>query len=136
MKYNDQVFAYASEVMSLGLFYLEYNDAIKEGDGLRLLRCWRYLLPLFKLTGRTNYSLEVLYMLYNYHYVFSPRQAQQLIWCRCINTHGMQGRNIACDLHMEHLNRLCKEAVQGLGANKTPDAIVRIGKCIGKVSDF
>ena len=34
----------------------------------------------------------------------------------------MQGRNISCDLHMEHLNRLAKTAVDGLGANKTERA--------------
>lgn len=73
------VFAYAAEVMSLGLFYVEFCDAIKECDGLRLLRCWRYILPLFKVTGRRNYTLEVFYILYNYHFVLPPRQAQQLI---------------------------------------------------------
>ena len=32
---------------------------------------------------------------------------------------------------MEHLNRACKFAIAGLGANSTPQAITRIGKCIG-----
>ena len=32
---------------------------------------------------------------------------------------------------MEHLNRICKDAISGLGANKTPAAIQRIGKCVG-----
>ena len=32
---------------------------------------------------------------------------------------------------MEHLNRLCKEAIAGLKANKTETAIVRVGKAIG-----
>ena len=36
------------EVLSLGLFYLEFKDAIREGDGLRVLRCYKYLLPLFR----------------------------------------------------------------------------------------
>lgn len=63
------------------------------------------------------------------------RHNSSLWWC-CVNMHGIQGRNIACDLHMEHLNRLCKDAVCGLGANKTPNAIIRMGKCIVKLSDF
>ena len=113
--------------MGLGLFYVEYCDAIKEGDGLCILRCWRYLWPLFKIARRTNYTLEAFYMLYNSHFVYSPRQAEQLIWCRCVNTHGLQGRNIPMDLHMEHLNFLCKEAISALGANKTPKAICRMG---------
>ena len=32
---------------------------------------------------------------------------------------------------MEHVNRACKDAIRGLGANKTEISIVRIGKAIG-----
>ena len=35
------------------------------------------------------------------------------------------------DMHMEHLNKVYKEAISGLGANKTPKTIVMIGKCLG-----
>ena len=132
----DGVLAYATETLSLGLFYMEYKDGIREGDGNRVLRCWQYLLPLFSVTGRTNYSLEVLYLLYQFHFDLTPRQAQQAIWGRFVNTHGTPGRNVACDLHLEHLNRLCKDAVAGLGANKTETVITRVGKCIGPLSEF
>ena len=57
-------------------------------------------------------------------------------WNRFINIHGIQGRNIPCDLHMEHMNRICKNAVYGLQANKTPSAIVRIGKSLGPLTDI
>ena len=131
LNYSDQILGYAKELMSLGLFYMEYTDAVHEGDGDRVLRCWRYLFPLFKYSGRKNYTKEAFNMLFSYHFTLSQRQAHQLIWSRFVNTTGLPGRNIACDLHMEHLNRVCKEAVCGLGANKTPKAITRIGKCIG-----
>ena len=36
---EDQVFRYAVEIMSIGCFYLEFSDAIREGDGNRILRC-------------------------------------------------------------------------------------------------
>ena len=71
-------------------------------------------------------------MLYSCDYTLSPRQSQQLLYSRFINTHGLPGRNIAADLHMEHLNRACKEAIKGLGANKS---ITRIGKAIGPLFD-
>ena len=48
--------------------------------------------------------------------------------------HGKIGRNISCDLHMEHLNRLLTTCISTLGINKTPTAIVRLGKCIGPMS--
>ena len=39
------VFFTTREVPTLGLMLMEFNDAIKEGDGNR---CWRYFLLLLK----------------------------------------------------------------------------------------
>lgn len=130
----DQVMQYSTQVLRLGLFYQEFSDAIKEGDGDRVLKCWRYLLPIFCYSGRKNYSVESLNMLCQYHHGLPARQAQQLIWSRFVNVHGLPGKNIPADLHQEHLNRLLKEAVHGLGSNKTEQAITRIGKALGTLS--
>ena len=132
---DDRVLQYSRLVMSIGLLYLEYCDAIKEGDGMRVLRCWRFMLLYFKCTGRTNYSIESFTMLAQYHFLFSQRQKQQLLWGRFINIHGLPAQNIPCDLFMEHLNRVCKEAVNGLGANKTPKGLDRIGKIVGTLDE-
>ena len=91
-------------------------DAIREGDGERVLRCWRYLLPVFKSSGRKN---EVLNMLCQFQYELTPRHAQELIWSRFVSTHEAPGRNIPSDLHQEHLNRIVKDAIRGLNTNKT-----------------
>ena len=128
---QDDITNYANEVISLGLFYSNYKDAVKEGDGQRVKVCWKYLLPIFKASDKRNYSGEVLRMLYSYYYTLSPRQARQLLYSRFVNIHGVPGRNIAADLHMEHLNRACKDSIRGLGANKTEKSITRIGKAIG-----
>lgn len=130
---KDAICCYSKHLLGLGCFYLEYRDAIKEGDGLRVLRCWRYLLPIFYATGRTNYSCEVLNMLHQ-ELTLPPRLSNQLLWSRFINTHGLPGRNIAGDLYMEHLNRVAKDAIKGLGANKTEQSIERVGKAIGTIA--
>lgn len=122
--------------MTVGLLYLEFSDSIKEGDGIRVLRCWRYMLLLFKVTGRTNYSIEVFTLLAQYHFLLSERERHQLIWGRFINIHGVPARNIPCDFFIEHLNRVAKEAVHGRRANKTKDALVRIGKAIGPLNSL
>ena len=49
---KDYVQEYAREVLTLGLLYMEFADAIREGNGERIIRCWRYLLLLFKATNR------------------------------------------------------------------------------------
>lgn len=117
--------------MSLLLLLLEYCNAIWEGDGDRVLRLWKFLLIVFKGANRRNYAIEAFTALAQYYFTLPPRLAEQLKWSRFINTSGYAGRNIPCDLHIEHINRAVKTAISGLGANLTPLAIVRVGKCIG-----
>ena len=125
------MYDYSRNLLSIGCLYLEMQDAIKEGDGERVLQCWRYLLPVFLNSGCKNYTIEAFQFLYQYQYGLTPRQAQQLIWSRFVNTQGVQGKNIPLDLHLDHLNRICKTSMGHLGANKTDDAIVRCGKALG-----
>ena len=128
---KDLVTEYAKQLLSLGLFYLEYRDSIREGDGERVLRCWKYLLPIFYNANRTNCSKEALLLLCQHRYLLTERQSKRLLYSRFINTKGGRGLNVPCDLHMEHLNKLCKESVRDLGANKTPIAIERVSKTLG-----
>ena len=95
------------------------------------------MLPLFKATGRKNYAIEAFYTL-SYCKLLPPRQAHQIIWSRFVNVHreGIPGHNILCDLHIEHLNRLCKECVRHLGANKTENAIRHFSKCMGPLANI
>ena len=130
----DKIYLHANCLLSLGCLYLEFRDAIKEGDGERVIRCYRYMLPMFKGARRKNYSIESLNLLVQYDFSLSPRQAAELLWGRFINVHGIPGRNISNDLHMEHLNRLVKAAIKGLGSNKTKKAILRTGKALGVVA--
>lgn len=132
---DDKVFTYSTELLSYGLLYNEYSDAVREGDGPRVLRIWRYLMLIFKQHRRKNYSIESLHVLSQYHFFLSERQRQQLLWSRFVNTHGLPVHNIALDLHMEHLNRVCKSAVGNLGANQTVDGMKRVGKCVGVLAE-
>ena len=53
------------------------------------------------------------------------QQVQQLLHSKFVNTMGISGQNIPQDLHLEHLNRLCKDCVKGFGSNKTAENIVQ-----------
>ncbi len=128
---KDMVKSHSTHLMSQGLFYLNFRDSIKEGDGRRVLICWKYMLPIFISTQRKNYAKEALLMIFKHHFVFSPRMSQQLLYSRFVNTSGTVGGNIPGDLHNEHLNRLCKEAVKGLGPNKNVEGITRVSRALG-----
>ena len=122
---RDGVCEYAQEVLSLGLLYMEFNDAIREGDGERILRCWRYFLLWEKeLLHRSFHSALPIRVF------FTERMRMQLLWNRTVNVYGCPGKNIPCDLHMEHLNRECKGSMSGLGANITDGAIQRVGRSL------
>jgi len=64
-------------------------------------------------------------------FLLSDCQASELIWTHFINTHGKPGKNIPNDLHCEHLNRLYKTSIKGIGTNKTEKCITRVAKAIG-----
>lgn len=131
---NDAIYKYACTILSLGLFVSELDDAIREGDGERLCRVWKYLTLLFHSNGRTKYALEALTLQLQLHGL-PPRQAFEVKWSRFINTKGGMGNNVSCDLHMEHLNRACKTAISGVGANVSEKSIDRAAKCLCTTQD-
>ena len=118
---SDGVYAYTVEVLSLGLFYSLFKDAIKEGNGEHVLRSWKYFIPIFKASRRTNYSIEAFLTLYQYYYNLSPRQAHQLMWSRFVKAHLVTISSVISI--MEYLNRLCKVSIKNMGVNKTEKAI-------------
>jgi len=132
---TDHIWEYAVETISLGLLYIIFRDAIREGDGYRVKTCWKYFIPIFKATGRRNYATEAFNMVADCK-LLPPRQAHQLQWSRFVNTHGkgIPGNNKPCDLHIEHMNRLLKVCFHNLGANKTKNAISQYSKCMGPLA--
>ena len=85
---------------------------------------------MFISSGRTNYAMESLNFLMQYDYLLSPRQAEELLLGRFINTHGQAGPN---DLYCEHLNRLVKTSITQLQANKTTTSMERVTRASGTV---
>ena len=130
MSSGDGVYDYSRHLLTIECLYLEYKDAIKEGDGMRVLQCWKYLYQFFKILAEKN-TIEAFKLLYQYYYGLPPRHAQQLLWIRFINTQGIHGKNIPMDLHQKHLNRVCKMSIEALGPNKRGEGIVRCSKALG-----
>ena len=130
----DRVQLYACELMSLGLLYSEFKDSIMEGDGERVFLCWKFFLPIFKADEKTNYAIEAITYLAQASILLPPRLQEQLLWSRFINTSGKSGGNIAADLHMEHMNRVVKEALGRQFSNLQTQAILRTGKICGMLA--
>ena len=130
---QDKVHQYALQVLNLGLLWHGFNDSTKEGDGNRILTYYKFFLLVYKAGKCHNYCKEVINLLLQYNFLFTERQAQQLKWCRVVNTSGKPGKNIPCDLHIEHLNRRLKGMIQNIHSKNPENAIDRIAKSIGTV---
>ncbi len=126
----DGVFNYASAVLNDGLIFLEFRDAIHEGDGPRIVRCWKFMLLYWHYKGHTKYAYEAVNLISAIEATASPRIVEELLWCRTVNPRGGPGNNIPVDLFLEHLNRTLKDCLNGLGPNISEGTIVQASKSI------
>lgn len=135
-KAEDCIYNYACARLGLGLLLHNFDDAVKEGDGERILRCWKFLLLIFKCYNHHKYALASLQLLANVNAMLSPRKAHSLVWNRTINNKGGKGKNISLDLRMEHIVHLHKEMLANLGVNLTPECALRCSRAIQPVEDL
>ena len=57
----DMTYNHATDFLSLGLLWHGFHDAIREGDGDRIIRYWKFLLPIFKEKGHLLLLERILY---------------------------------------------------------------------------
>lgn len=127
---RDGVHNYALVLCHYGSLVMEFLDSWAEGDGDRAYRCWRLFLPHFLVHNQRKYALEALRLQFQVHAVLSPHLAHHILWDRFINTRGGKGRNIPCDLHNEHMNKLIKHVITNMGGNMTDDALKRSARSV------
>ena len=110
---TDDMFNYQCSLLEYGMLILNFFDAIREGDGKRIFRCWKFQLPYLRNdAGSTKYALEAYGLL-------SPKNSHELIWNRTALLRSGLGNNIPLDLLLEFFNRLLKEVQRKLGPNAT-----------------
>ena len=126
----DGIFNYASALQNDGLLLLELRDAIHEGDGPGIIRCWKFMLLHWKHAGHNKYAYEVIELISSIKAASSARIAYELVWCRVVNTCGGAGNNIPADLFLEHLNRTLKDFVKCIGANVKSSTVVQASKSL------
>ena len=125
---DDGIYNYTRVLCHYGSLVLEMRDGWHEGDGERVLRCWKLLLPHFKVAGCTKYSLEALKLQIHSGIEYSPNLAHQVTWNRFVNVRGGAGNNIPCDLFNEHVNKLLKHIIRNMGSNLTESALQRAAR--------
>ena len=112
--------------LAFGLILFEFNDAVKDGDGNRILDIYKMALLFYKAGGHSKYAYVVLLYITKVVPILSESDAQSLKWSRGFNKHGGKGKNIPLDQKMEHLNKTVKTEWRGLGANLTESNAQRL----------
>ena len=62
-KNKDTIYNYHKSRMQLGLLFMNIKDSIKEGDGNRLLTCYKLVLLLVYRFKHTKYAYAILLLL-------------------------------------------------------------------------
>lgn len=117
--------------LGFGFLLADMQDAVKEGDGERLLRLYTYALLLYKAYGHTQYAFSTLLLTVQVNFTLSPRLAHSLTWNRFWNGRGGKGRNISLDLHLEHMNNFLKSFLRRSGPNLTEQTANKVSKSLG-----
>ena len=81
---NDGVFDYASAVLNDGLILLELHNAINEGDGSRIICCWKFMILYWWHAGHTKYFNEAVQLISAIEALVSQSIAHELIWCHTL----------------------------------------------------
>lgn len=128
----DDMYHYQCNFMEHGLLYMNFIDGISEGDGDRILRCWKFLLLHFYADGgsSTKYALEALFLQFQQQALLTPRQAYRQRWNRGVNNSGHKGKNVPLDLEVEHNNKILKESLRKMGSNITHNSVNRSARML------
>jgi len=91
-------------LLEYGMLISNFFDAIREGDGKCIFRCWKIQLPYL--------GNDV------------PKHSYKLIWNRTSLLRSGLENNILPDLLLEFFNRLLKEVQHKLGHNATNHKVI------------
>ncbi|XP_028404057.1 uncharacterized protein LOC114526731 isoform X1 [Dendronephthya gigantea] len=134
---DDDMLSYQRSLLDYGMLVLNFFDAISEGDGQRVVRCWKFFLMYLKHQGGSaKYSLEALYLMFQINALLSPKCTHHLIWNRFTKSKPGISGNIPLDLQLEFLNKLVKEAIKNQGAGASDKSLDRICHSLGVTSSL
>ena len=118
-KKGDDVFNYNCSLLTDSFLFFNFLDAIKEGDGERILRQYKYIMLYCKADGAHSFLVYA---------ILPPRDSERFTWNRSVNNTGKKGGNIPLDEDAEHSNNFTKQGIKNLGPNVTQKAVLRLSQ--------
>ena len=131
---DDGIFNYGCLHITLGLLIPNAEDAVKEGDGDRLIRVWKFLTFLFRINGENKYALAGLCVQASILGLLTLRDAHRFKGNRFAGLHVGPGTRISRDLRLEQHNNIAKEEIRAMGIQNINDKnVVEITKSEGSM---
>lgn len=105
---DDSVSSYAIQLLRIGCLYMEFADAIKEGDRQRVLRCWQYFILIFRASTSSTMlaSLSISSISIFLHYPLG---------CLISSSGEDSSMCMVYLAEMSHYICICKDAMRNLG---------------------
>lgn len=129
---QDFVRNYSLCLLQYYFLFVDFKDAVKEGNGERIATLHKQLLSHFKaLPGFNAYAIEMLISIVQNNVFLSEAEAHQCIWASTVNWKGGAGHNIEIDLLQENRNKSHKKTIKTMGPNKTDNAIDKSSRASG-----
>ena len=132
---TDFIYNYHNARLQFGMLFMNIVDAIREGDGFRLTRCYKLVILFAYKFKHTKYAYALLLLFVQTGAVLSEEESFCLIMNRFVNVNDKIGRNNPLDLHMEHLNLLPKRLFKGMGSNITTKSLQRAARSVVSINN-
>ena len=133
---EDGVYNYSCAALSYFLLLRNFQDAVRRGDGERVLRLYKFLMLYFKACGKHKYAYHSLRLLVQVHHLLPPRVAHQLMWNRFVNLSGKPDSNFPMDLFLEYMNKVFKLDCVGFHGNLTEESVIRVSRAAQKLDQL
>jgi hypothetical protein len=125
---EDHILNYSKNSLTLGLLKMNHDDAIRMGDGERILRLDKVFYLFYKTLGCTKYAYGILETLLQTQVLLSERDAHRLIWNRTVNNAGKRDTNLPNDLDLEHCNKVFKDEAHSFRGIFTEKVVSRVSR--------
>ncbi|KAG8938531.1 hypothetical protein FRC04_008352 [Tulasnella sp. 424] len=131
---GETVSGHATLLLQSLMIIRELTHAIKHGHLTRIVRCLKYMYPMFHAGGSYNYAAEVGEFLHNVVHDWPKESVQTLVGGLLVNTTGRSDGFKETDLNGEHYNRRLKQRTKG--SNMTPKILSAISPALGWLGEL